>query len=840
MNSSFTLKLENVVSPELHQKSFQPPIIDLEKEETDNFLDGFDCSNWSDADFISDAIFTNSETYAETPHTPPNDPATPNPFNNRQDDSAQFRGSYPHTEVMNEVLHSKFGLKEYRPLQEEIINASLARQHDCFVLMPTGGGKSLCYQLPAILTPGVTIVISPLKALISDQVDKLNALDIPSAHMCSDVKKSEVDVILSKLHLREPAIKLLYLTPEKIFASRVVNETIDALYRRGKLARFVIDEAHCLSQWGHDFRPDYKELSRLRQLYPEVPIMCLTATATHTVQCDVLSILKLKNVKTFIRSFNRKNIKYQVVPKTHKEVIPEIATLIKNKFYRKSGIVYCLCRKDCEKLAEDLCGHAIKARAYHAGMSDALRSKIQREWMQDSFHVIVATIAFGMGIDKPDVRFVIHHSIPKSIEAYYQESGRAGRDGEPSFSYIFYSYSDVGRLQRLMRMDRSENKRALEGHFDNLQQMAVYCENRVDCRRYLQLIHLGEKFDRGECLRNKQTICDNCDSKGAYRITDMTKESKELAQLVRDLAGKQNVTLLHVADVYKGSKQKKIVDWGHDRHPLHGGGSGLAKHDIHRILKQLIFKKILADFCTFTGEFPIVYIKTGPRFDTIHSPTTKISIAIAHNQPEPIVSIVSKPETSKSLQENNETMSPRVRSRVNGLRIQCHEELLEECRKLALERNVALSSIMNLSAVKSIADTLPGSKEEFLKIQYVTNANYSKFGENFLRISRKYKALVDEVQKAQQVAVEDKDDFDKWYEEQSSQNQGVKRKRGAGGAAGGKGKSKKAKKSFYKKKNYAWAKGQKKSTAKKGKTTSKKGKAKPGGGLSLMPVLHIS
>lgn len=724
---------------------------------------------------------------------------------------------YPYTEVMNEVLHSKFGLKNYRPLQEEIINASLA-QHDCFVLMPTGGGKSLCYQLPAVLTPGVTIVISPLRALISDQVDKLNALDIPSAHMCADVKKNEVDIILSKLHLREPAIKLLYLTPEKIFASRIVNDVINTLYKRDKLARFVIDEAHCLSQWGHDFRPDYKELSRLRQFYPKVPIMCLTATATHTVQGDVLSILNLKNVKTFIRSFNRPNIRYQVLTKTAKELVSDTVNLIKSKFYRKSGIIYCLCRKDCEKLAEDLCKYGIKARAYHAGMSDKNREKIQREWMQDSFHVIVATIAFGMGIDKPDVRFVIHNSIPKSIEAYYQESGRAGRDGETSFSYIFYSYNDVGRLQRLMRLDQNFNKRALEGHFDNLQQIAVYCENKVDCRRYLQLIHLGEKFDRRECLKNKTTMCDNCENQSAYEMIDMTKEAKELAQLVQDLASNQNVTLLHIADVYKGSKQKKIVDSGHDRHPFHGRGSSLAKSDIHRILKQLIFKKVLADFCTFTGEFPIVYIKAGPQFNEVGN--SKVTIAV-HKTIQPVVS-VSKPETPKTPNpvQTNGFLSPKVKSRINGLMIECHEELLEECRTLALERNVSLSSIMNLSAIKNIADTLPNTKEEFLNIQYVTNANYGKYGENFLKISKKFRALVDELQKTDHPTAADKDDFDKWYEQQSSQSSGVKRKHAAGNNSK---RNKKFKRTSKKK-----SKGRMKSAGKKGKGKS---------GLALMPML---
>ncbi|CAH0551161.1 unnamed protein product [Brassicogethes aeneus] len=439
-----------------------------------------------------------------------------NQFNRRKDDSEEFQGTYPHSEIVFETLNHKFGLQSFRPHQREIINASL-NSHDIFVLMPTGGGKSLCYQLPAILAPGVTIVISPLRALISDQVDKLNALDIPSAHLCSDVSKSDTNTIFNKLCVREPLLKLLYLTPEKIVSSCKVLDMLKNLYERDKLARVVIDEAHCLSQWGHDFRPDYKQLSLIRRQFSKVPIICLTATATKQVQGDVVNILHLKDVKTFIRSFNRPNIKYKVIPKSGKNVINEIAALIKSKFLKKSGIIYCLCRADCDNLAKDLCRVGIKAKPYHAGMADKAREKQQREWMQDQFHVIVATIAFGMGIDKPDVRFVIHNSIPKSVEAFYQESGRGGRDGKVSYSYLFYNYNDVVRLQKLITMDRSMKKHTLDGHFESLKQMVSYAENKVDCRRYLQLVHLGEYFDKKLCLQDKDTICDNCENVTEYK-----------------------------------------------------------------------------------------------------------------------------------------------------------------------------------------------------------------------------------------------------------------------------------------------------------------------------------
>lgn len=787
------------------------------------------------ADYIEETSTTNKSVYEEEINDIDWDAdifaaddlnTTINPFAQRKDDSDEFRRIYPHTEIMNEMLHQKFGLAAYRPLQEEIINASLT-QHDCFVLMPTGGGKSLCYQLPALLTPGVTIVISPLRALISDQVDKLNALDIPAAHLCSDVKKAQSEVILAKLNTREPIIKLLYLTPEKIVASKNVCGTLSTLYQRGKLARFVIDEVHCLSQWGHDFRPDYKKLSNLRNLYPQVPIMCLTATATHTVQSDVLNILKLKNVKTFIRGFNRPNIKYQVLPKTSKFMVAEISELIKRKFYRKSGIIYCLCRADCERLATELCKHGIKAKPYHAGMSDSAREKEQREWMQDQFHVIVATIAFGMGIDKPDVRYVIHVSIPKSVEAFYQESGRAGRDGEPSYSYLFYSYGDVGRLQRLMRSDRNVNKSSLEGHFDGLQKMAVYCENKVDCRRYLQLMHLGEKFDRKLCMNDKITMCDNCENVKNYEMLDVTNRAKELAQIVEDLSLRQNITMIHVADVYKGCKTKKIIDLGHDKHPYYGRGSEVRKSDIHRVLKELIFRKVLIDHCQFTGEFPIVYIKPGPKYRTVKDNCERLVIAVEKtttpSNNNRYTEIVDSPHKKDS--QNSNTY------RIASLKIKCHEELLEICQKLAQERGGTLSAIMNLSAVKTMAELLPTTEAEFLKIQHVTQANYSKFGAYFLKVTKKYKELVAPLEKPPVVVAAPcktmDDDFQDWCE-RAGPSTGRKRKSTDGVKRGAK---------RYKKGN-----GRKKWKGGGGrkKTPTKKGKWKSKGKANLMPVLHIS
>lgn len=736
-------------------------------------------------------------------------------FSSRVDNSKEFQKTYPHSSIMKEVLTERFGLRAFRPHQMEICNASLTG-HDIFVLMPTGGGKSLCYQLPATLTVGVSIVISPLRSLIADQVDKLNALDIPAAHLCADVSESESAIIWSKLSKREPDIKLLFLTPEKINASQKVMQMLESLYERDKLARFVIDEAHCLSQWGHDFRPDYKQLSCLRTKYPKVPIICLTATATRQVEGDVVSILKLRNVKTFIRSFNRPNIKYITIHKTKSNVVDQIAGLIKQKFFKKSGIVYCLSRDNCETVAKELSQHGIKAAPYHAGLSAKIRDQKQRAWMQDQFHVIVGTIAFGLGIDKPDVRFVIHNSVPKSIEAFYQESGRAGRDGEISYSYLFYSYADVKRLQRLMMLE-NKNQRALQGHFENLKHMVSYCENMVDCRRYLMLIHLGENFDRKICINNKKTTCDTCERFQLYKPVDVSTYAKELAELVQDLS-RQKVTLVQISDIYKGSKAKRIIERGFNKHRLFAKGSSYDRNEIQRILKQLLIKDILMEKCEYMGEFPVTYIHPGKNMNEIRNSTFSLLLDMGSNKTTELVPVSSKsclnmvssvndksgnytissttlgntaPSTSKDLKS--------VKQEMAQLQVRCHEELLEECRKLAIERNVTLSAIMNLSAIKSMSDVLPKTKEEFVKIQHVTTANYEKYGEFFLKITTKYREMVDKIKNANnesstpakkyKVTSADYEDADWWYDSSqgsTSSGSGYKRKTSSGFKRGGK------------------------------------------------------
>ncbi|MFH0836595.1 MAG: ATP-dependent DNA helicase RecQ, partial [Candidatus Aenigmatarchaeota archaeon] len=369
----------------------------------------------------------------------------------------------------NEALKKQFGYSDFHPMQENIINDVLA-DRDVLVLMPTGSGKSLCYQLPAIMKDGITIVISPLIALMKDQVDGLRANGIGASCINSSLSIKEIED--AKIKLLENKDKLLYIAPERLTSSNFL-----CFLKMLKIALFAIDEAHCISEWGHDFRPEYGKLSILREMFPHVPIIALTATAVPDVQKDIIQALKLSAPRIYKASFDRPNLFYCVRPKedTYEQIIHHIS-----KHHKDSGIIYCQGRKSVEKLAEKLHKDGFRALPYHAGLSKETRIKNQEMFKKDDVEIIVATIAFGMGINKPNVRYVIHYDLPKNIESYYQETGRAGRDQLDSDCILFFSYGDKKKIEILIDKSKNQQKKAVA--YRKLVEMIKFCEN-LQCRR---------------------------------------------------------------------------------------------------------------------------------------------------------------------------------------------------------------------------------------------------------------------------------------------------------------------------------------------------------------------
>jgi len=541
---------------------------------------------------------------------------------------AQFRFAW--SIDVKKTLRERFRLKGFRENQLQAINATLDGK-DVFVLMPTGGGKSLCYQLPSLIetgkTRGVTIVVSPLLSLMEDQVQHLRRLQIQAFLLNGESTADQKKEIREALNEENPQeiIQCLYVTPEMVSKNQIMMQSFERLNARRQLARLVIDEAHCVSQWGHDFRPDYKLLGDVRRRLPGVPVMALTATATENVKLDVIHNLGISGCEVFTRSFNRPNLFYEVREKAGKKDVEAVARLIKEKHDGQTGIVYCLSRKNCEDMATALSTqHNIKSHHYHAGMESAAKSEVQRNWQEGRYKVIVATIAFGMGIDKADVRFVIHNSLPKSLEGYYQETGRAGRDGKPSGCYLFYNYSDAQKLRRMIDDGDGEREQKQRQH-EMLRRMIQYCENKSDCRRVLVLQYFSEVFHRDDCGAK----CDNCNSESRFETEDFTDLAKEAVELVRNVAS-QKVTVLHCMDLLRGHANKKAKILNHNMLAQFGTAAHLNRENLERLFSSLLSEDVLREENVMNKKFGFAhqYIALGSNCHAFERGSRRVELQI--------------------------------------------------------------------------------------------------------------------------------------------------------------------------------------------------------------------
>lgn len=470
------------------------------------------------------------------------------------------------------VLQHYFGYPSFRGFQEEVIQTLLGKE-DCLVIMPTGGGKSLCYQIPALLTGGTAIVVSPLIALMEDQVLALQARGIKAAYYNSSQNEEEARRVLSALHRHE--LDLLYVAPERLLSAGFI-ERLDSC----PICLFAIDEAHCISEWGHDFRPEYHMLGLLKERFPDTPIIALTATADKQTRQDIQQKLKIK-AREFVASFNRPNVFYEVLRK--QKPIAQLETFLQSR-PGQSGIVYCSARQRCEELAEQLSALGYRAQAYHAGMPHSQRRQVHQQFLADTTKIVVATIAFGMGIDKANVRFVVHYDLPKSLENYYQETGRAGRDGDNAHALLLYSPEDGARLKRFLVEDNPlKNRRELT----KLNTMLAFADS-AHCRRERLLQYFGEESSKN-CGQ-----CDVCLSPPVR--TDVTQEARQFLSCAYRLGQRYGIS--HIIEVLRGSQHQKILEQRHQ----HLSTYGIGQHKSPAFWKQLAYQLILADYCYQDNE----------------------------------------------------------------------------------------------------------------------------------------------------------------------------------------------------------------------------------------------
>lgn len=602
---------------------------------------------------------------------------------------------------LSEQLEKHFGFKGFKGEQEAVISNVLSGRHT-FVIMPTGGGKSLCYQLPALISEGTAIIISPLIALMKNQVDSIRSFgtDDGVAHfMNSSLSKTEIAKV--KKDITEGRTKMLYVAPESL----AKQENADFL-REVNISFVAIDEAHCISEWGHDFRPEYRRLRPIIDTLGNVPIIALTATATEKVQQDIQKNLGMNDAMVFKSSFNRSNLHYEVRPKT-KDVIKDIIRFIK-QHPGKSGIVYCLSRKKVEEMAETLVVNGIKALPYHAGLDAPVRSSHQDKFLMEEVDVIVATIAFGMGIDKPDVRFVVHHDIPKSLESYYQETGRAGRDGGEGRCVCYYSYDDIQKLEKFMKgkpISEQEIGKQL------LLETVSYAETSV-CRRKFILHYFGEQFDDANCDK----MCDNCEH---------PKEKFEGQDAIHLLlktvdAVKEKFKAKHVINVLTGNLTNSVKSYKHDTLDVFGQGEDEDEKFWNAAVRQALLAKFL--FKDIENYGLLKLDEKGKEFIE-----------------KPYSFMLTKDHDYESQEEENEDIEGPQKSGGGGGADEALFKMLKDLRKqIAKQHNLPPYVIFQDPSLEEMAINYPIKMDEMTQITGVGHGKALKFGKPFIDLIKKY------------------------------------------------------------------------------------------------------
>ncbi|MHA7128157.1 DNA helicase RecQ [Algoriphagus namhaensis] len=599
-------------------------------------------------------------------------------------------------EKVKSELKKIFGFSQFRGNQELIVD-NLLHHKNTFVIMPTGAGKSLCYQLPAVVSEGTAIVISPLIALMKNQVDQLNAVGVNAHFLNSTLNKTEAKKV--KAQVLSGDTKLLYVAPESL----TKEENVEFL-KTAKLSFVAIDEAHCISEWGHDFRPEYRKIkSIVAQIAPNLPIIALTATATPKVQQDIQRNLQMEEADLFKSSFNRTNLYYEVKPKVKKGTKKNLIRFI-NGHKGKSGIIYCLSRKKVEEIADFLKVNQINAAPYHAGLEPSVRMKTQDDFLNEDLDVIVATIAFGMGIDKPDVRFVIHYDVPKSLEGYYQETGRAGRDGLEGHCLMFYSYEDIIKLEKFNKdkpVTERENARVL------LQEMAAYAETSV-CRRKFILNYFGEKMVE-DC-----GYCDNCRrDRDTFEGMDLLLIALEAVQQSKERFG-----LPHIVKIILGEEDDYISSYGHDELTVYGKGKGEDEKTWTSVLRQAMIRGFLEKDIENYGLLKIT--EDGKNF--LENP---FSVALYRDQ------------DFEKMEEDEESAEAESNSN-----LAYDEELFEllkvERKRVAKSKGLPPYVIFQDPSLEEMATLYPTTREELAQINGVGMGKVAKFGASFLKLISKY------------------------------------------------------------------------------------------------------